>query len=192
MFVCYFLLPRQSWQTVLVPVEKVTAKVGLPFGLGEIGGEWRPHDVERVAAWEMYVELITRVSVVDLRAEEGLLREALSSLHSLFETTREILRRHGPTVAQPLDGGLVSFGHLAVAILNRALRPLLARWHPLLEDYEGARPVGTSRLQWERAWERHDELRAALAEVQATLEAYAGLLGEVCDAKDLIRLADRP
>ena len=172
-----------------MPVEKVTASIGLPFGLGQIGGEWAPDVAERKAAWDMYVELITRVTVVELAQQEGLLREALTSYYSLFETTRGILKEGGPTLAQASGGGAVSFGHLAVAVLNKALRPLLATWHPVLEDHEQKRPDGVSRLEWERSWDRHDELRAAIAEVRQTLEAYAGLLGEVCDAKSLLGLA---
>ena len=38
----------------------------------------------------MYIELVTRIAVIELRPEEGLLREALSSLYSLFDTTRKI------------------------------------------------------------------------------------------------------
>ena len=172
----------------VMAVSKVSAKIGLPFGIGEIAGDWVPEDVERDAAWEMYVELITRIGVVRLGPDEGLISEALSSLYSLFDTTREILRRHGPAVARPAPGASVSFGHLAIAVLNGALRPLLAKWHPLLVDHEAARPSGTSAVDWEREWDRHDELRAALDEVGRTLVAYAGLLGEVCDAKDLLKL----
>ncbi|MGB5756691.1 MAG: hypothetical protein WBM50_07230 [Acidimicrobiales bacterium] len=173
-------------------INKFTAKIGLPFGLGEIGGEWEPGDAERKAAWEMYVELITRVTVVQLGREEGLLREALASYYSLFETTRRILKDGGPDLVRPSNGGVVSFGHLAVAILNNALRPLLAIWHPLLEDHEEARPAGVSRLEWERSWDREGELRAAIAEVRQTLLAYAGLLGDVCDARSLLSLTVRP
>ncbi|WP_370135611.1 hypothetical protein [Streptacidiphilus sp. EB103A] len=68
----------------------------------EIAGTWEPNDAERRAAWELYVELVTRVSVVPLGTDEGLLREALSSLYSLFGTTREVLRRHGPEVRDAL------------------------------------------------------------------------------------------
>ncbi len=175
-----------------MPLEKVNAKIGLPFGFGEIGGEWAPDSSERDAAWEMYIELITRVGVVELGQQEGLVREALSSLYSLFATTRDILRRYGPGIARPGPDAAVSFGHLAVAVLNGALRPMLAKWHPLLEDYEHTRPRNMSRLDWEQAWDRHDEIRAALDDVGHTLTAYAGLLGTVCDAKDILKLAAYP
>ena len=48
----------------------------------------------------MYIELATRISTQALKDDEGILREALSSLHDLFPITREILKRHGPTVAR--------------------------------------------------------------------------------------------
>lgn len=169
-------------------LKNITVQVGLPFGLGSIEGEWSPDSAEQAAAWDMYVELITRVTVVELAPTDGLLREALSSFYSLFETTRTILKTGGPALASARPG-LVNFAHLAVSILNGALRPLLAKWHPLLEDYETKRRDDISRLEWERNWERHDELRAAIEEVRATLTSYAGLLGEVCGARSLLALA---
>ena len=170
----------------VVKMSRFTFKIGLPFGVGEIGGEWEPDEAERKAAWDMYVELITRVTVVELGPDEGLLREALTSYYSLFATTRQIMKDGGPDVARPKNDGTVSFGFLAIGVLNKALRPLLATWHPRLEDHETARPVGVSRLDWERRWDRHDDLRAAIAEVRETLEAYAGLLGDVCGARALL------
>lgn len=168
-------------------MKSVNAKIGLPFGVGEIGGQWEPDEAEQQAAWEMYVELVTRISVVELGDDHGLIREALTSLHSLFGTTRSILREHGPTVAIPAEGRSVSFAQLAVAILNHAVRPFLARWHPVLEDHEHRRPDDVSRRDWERQWEHHDEIRADLRALQETLAAYTGLLGEVTGAKSLLR-----
>ena len=68
--------------------KQIAVRLKLPF-LGEISGTWEPGLAERDAAWELYIELITRVSVVDLGPDEGLVREALSSLYTLFGTTRE-------------------------------------------------------------------------------------------------------
>ncbi len=173
-----------------MPIKELNAKIRVPGGLAEIGGTWVPSDEERTAAWEMYVELVTRSSVVELKPDEGLLREVLTSLYSLFDTTRVILRSHGPAVATAQDGGVVSFGHLAVSILNQVIRPLLATWHPELEDYESQRPSDTSRLEWERQWEKNADLRDALEEVRDSMMGYAGILGDVCDAKGLLVLTD--
>jgi hypothetical protein len=173
-----------------VALKSFSVRFGLPFGLGDVGGVWEPDENERDAAWKMYVELITRISVVELREGEGLLREALNSLYSLFGVTREILKEHGPTVAKPGGDGDVSFGALAVTILNSALRPFMARWHPALEEYEAGRPDGVSRRVWEDKWSDGPAMRAELEQVRTSLVGYAKALGEVCGAEDLIGVND--
>ncbi|WP_227025972.1 hypothetical protein [Streptomyces fodineus] len=129
---------------------------------------------------------MTRVSVEELARDEGFLREALSSLYTFFNTTREILRRYGPDVAPPLAPGHVSFGVLAVTVLNRVLRPLLSSWHPRLTAYESRRPEGRDPVVWEREWEHAEALRGEITEVRRTLTALARTLQEVAGVGDLI------
>lgn len=169
----------------MLKLNSVQVSLKLPYLL-DVQGTWVPDEREREAAWEMYVELVTRVASVELRPHEGLMREALASLHSLFGATREILRKHGPAVAQPKRGGQLSFGYLAVAILNGALRPLLAKWHPLLEDHEAAQPDGVSRLDHERSWEHQALLRHELNEARLSLLKYADLLAQVTGTQSLV------
>ena len=163
----------------------LSVNLQLPY-LGGIAGTWEPDERERDAAWEMYVELVTRVSVVDLQPGEGLLREALTSVYSLFETTRGILRKYGPSVAKPKGHGDLSFGQVAVAVLNGVLRPAMAKWHPLLLDHEARRPEGVSMVDHERLWERDGELREELAAARTALAEYANLLAKVADVPPLI------
>lgn len=153
--------------------------VGLNLLGFQLGGTWAPDENERKAAWEMYIELVTRTSVVELGPEEGYLREGLYSLYSLFDTTRSILRKYGPEVAQPNEGGDLTFGHLAVGVLNYVLRPVLAKWHPLLEDYEATREPTTSRLEHEGRWEHNAKLREILQGVRKPLSDYADVLADV-------------
>jgi hypothetical protein len=160
--------------------------LGLPFNLGSIAGTWEPDDQERRAAWELYVELITRISVEQLKEREGFLREALSSLYTLFDTTRDVLRRYGPEVATPKGASDLSFGQIAVTVLNLGLRPVLAKWHPELAAYEATRPAEVSPLDYERNWNRRDELRADIEELRGTLRAYADQLAEVAGVPSLI------
>lgn len=161
-------------------------EVGLNLGVVNLKGSWEPDDNERLAAWEMYVELVTRISVAELRPGEGLLREALSSLYSLFDTTRMILREHGPGIAQPKGGDNLSFGHLAVAVLNVVLRPVLAKWHPLLLDYEHGREASYSLLEHEQRWDKYEELRKELDNVRGMLTDYANLLAQVAGVPPLV------
>jgi hypothetical protein len=163
-----------------------SVEVKLNLRVLEISGTWEPNNAERQAAWELYVELVTRVSVVPLREDEGLLREALSSLYSLFTTTREVLRKYGPEVAEPKKDGQYNFGYLAVAMLNYGIRPLLARWHPTLEDWEIRRPADRSRSDHEKAWPHASELRTALGDTRNILCAYADLLASACGVPNLL------
>ena len=169
-----------------------SVQVGLNLHVLQISGTWEPNDDERKAAWELYVELVTRISVVPLGPGEGLLREALSSLYSLFATTRDILRRYGPDVAEPKQRGQYNFGTLAVAMLNIGLRPVLARWHPVLQDWEANRLAHRSRGEHERAWDHAAELRAALDTTRNLLTQYARLMADACGVPDLLEAAALP
>ncbi len=134
----------------------------------------------------MYVELITRISIEELQVNEGLLRETLSSRYSLFNTTRGILRKYGPVVAQSHGEGTISFGYLAVAILNTVLRPTLSAWHPLLLDYESTKEREASPLEHERHWDKSVELRNDLNNVRNILTSYANVLAEVAGVPSLV------
>ncbi len=156
---------------------KVSVDIKTPFL--NVQGEWEADEKEQQAAWELYVELVTRIAVVELRPGEGLLREALSSLHEIFGESREILRKYGPGIAQPKGEGNLSLGAIAVTVLNSALRPVLTKWHPLLMAYESARPPGTSPADHEAAWRHNQELRDVLNELQKTIQQYSLLLAKV-------------
>jgi hypothetical protein len=132
------------------------------------------------------VELVTRISVAELKAGEGLLREALSSLYTIFGTTREIMRKYGPTVAQPKKEGKLSFGYLSVIILNNVLHPVLSKWHSELQHYEALKSAAVSPLEHEKQWDKYDELRNVLNQTRLLLSEYANLLAEVSGVPSLI------
>jgi hypothetical protein len=160
-----------------------SVEVGLDLKFFSIKGTWEPNEAERRAAWELYVELITRVATVPL--VHGLLREALSSMYNLFVSSREILRRYGPDIAESKPDGQYSFGFICVAMLNFVLRPLLSEWHPALESWEQRRPDGTSRAEHEAAWSEHEALRSELRDVRTVLSRYAAMLATACGVPDL-------
>jgi hypothetical protein len=155
----------------------------LDLKIFSIGGSWEPNDAERRAAWELYVELITRISVVPLR--DGIAREALTSLYTVFGQSREILRRYGPDIAEPKRDGEYTFGFLTVALLNLALRPVLSYWHPELQVWEAGRAPGQSVKAHEDSWPRIGELRAALDQVRTVLTSYSSILAAACGVPDL-------
>lgn len=153
------------------------AEVEVTF-LGFIKAKWVADREQQNAAWEMYVELVTRIAMQALPDDQGLLREALTSLYSLFAETRRILKQHGPGVARELSRDAITFAHLAVAVLNVVLRPFLSKWHPALEEYESQRDTGYSQAAHERKWEQNTQLRTDLEEIRKKLSAYADLLAE--------------
>jgi hypothetical protein len=154
--------------------EKATKlTISLPFGLGQL--EFEPDEVQQRAAWELYVELTTRIVGQSLGPDVGLEREALSSLYSIFCASREILRQAGPQVAQ----GPNSFGPVAIEVLNKGLTPFLAKWHPLLLAHEQKRPPDVSARDHERSWEKASEFRRELAQVQEQMMIYARALAKI-------------
>jgi predicted PilT family ATPase len=167
-------------------LENVEVNLTLP-GIGGVKGKWAPNDSERLAAWELYVELVTRISVVELKDKEGILREALNSLYSVFQITREILRKYGPEVAIPLKKDEFSFGKLAIMILNYQLRPFLTKWHPLLQEYESKRKPEISIKEHEDRWERNEEMRKELEKVRKTLIEYSILLAKVANVEPFFK-----
>ncbi|MGI8550045.1 MAG: toll/interleukin-1 receptor domain-containing protein [Dehalococcoidia bacterium] len=157
---------------------EINVELDIPY-LGKIAGVWQPDEREQDAAWELYVELVTRISVAELAPSEGLLRESLSSLYSMFTTTRQILRSSGPDVARPKDKSQFSFGYLAITMLNFVVRPVLAKWHPLLLDYEQQRASLVSAVAHEAAWEHAEELRRDLNGARLILLNYTKLLAQI-------------
>lgn len=143
-----------------------------------IEGTWVSDEMQQRASWELYVEIVTRVAVEQLGDDEGLVRDAYSSLYSLFPETRAILKRYGPDVAVPAGKGELSFAIVAVAVLNDVLRPFLAHWHPRLHDHEQHRGNDRSPRDHEHSWSEHANARKALLAMQEKMVCYADLLAE--------------
>lgn len=127
-------------------------------------------------AWSLYVELMTRIATQPLASKQGLLREALNSLYTLFKETRTILHRAGARFA---TAGEQPLGLTGISMLNNELRPFMTKWHPLLLQYEKDRQANTSAYEHELAWERAEEMRQELTWLQEHLEEYAEALAGI-------------
>ena len=154
-------------------------------GVGGVSGTWEPDESEVEAAWELYVEMVTRTPLGDSSPHEGSVREALNSIYSLFDTTRGILRKYGPSVARPKSGQNLSFGYLAVSMLNLVLRPLLTEWHPQLQVWERDHP-GSGQ----GGWPGYTGCLKALSETGRQLRQYAALFAQVADVPELVEDSD--
>jgi len=135
----------------------------------------------RQVAWKLFVETVTRISTQPLDEDQGFIREALTSLYSLFTTTRETLKDSRPSIPAP---GSQTVEHLAVTMLNWELRPFLSKWHPLLRAFERAHPA-----EPESAWPEALACRIELGQAQQRIRRYAlgfARLAGVRDAESMI------
>ncbi|RPH30305.1 MAG: hypothetical protein EHM93_16000 [Bacteroidales bacterium] len=168
-------------------IAKLTeTKFKINLGFLELESTWEIDEIQKKASWEMYVELATRITTAELKENEGLLRETLSSLYPLFGITRELLKRYGPHIATPTNPNDTTFGHLAVNILNKIIRPVLAKWHPLLLDWEQRKPIEKTVTQHESEWTQNENLRNELNRIRKILIEYANILGAVSEVPNLI------
>ena len=125
-------------------------------------------DEDQGAAWELYIEMLTRIVTQPLPSEDGDEQTALDSVYSLFPTTREILRRRGR--------GTIQFSKVAIPVLNQVVRPFTAEWH---------------RKSLANAFSDPDqrvEFRDSLAVLQTDLRNYNRLLANIAGVEDLTDL----
>ncbi|MEM6839010.1 MAG: hypothetical protein AAF609_19420 [Cyanobacteria bacterium P01_C01_bin.120] len=160
------------------PAVLKTVSVSLPFGIGS--ATWESDPTEQNAAWELYIELVTRTAVQSLTVEQGTMREAMNSLYSLFGSTREILRKYGPKVG----ASRASVGGIAIAVLNQGLRPFLSKWHPQLQAWEAQNTRGLSPQEHEKAWNEEPTLRAELENLRQELATYAQALAVISGVEE--------
>lgn len=141
---------------------------GLKINAGFLELEWCPQVADQNAAWELYVELLTRITTQPLPKDAGDEQTALNSIHSLFATTREIIKRHGKECVQ--------FTKIAVVILNQVIRPFTAKYHKVA-DYNGMIDTIVS-----------NEFRTELAILQGKLCIYSKMLADMAKVEDLTDL----
>ncbi len=139
-------------------------KFNIPFAVVEISFE----ESDKDAAWELYVEMLTRIVTQPLPMEAGDEKTALDSIYSLFPITREALRRRGR--------GTIQFAKVAVPVLNQVVRPFTAKWHK--ESMAGAFDDPDKRR----------EFREELAALQEELRNYNRMLAQIAGVEDLTDL----
>ena len=125
-------------------------------------------DEDRDAAWELYIEMLTRIVTQPLPSEAGDEATALASVYSLFGITREILRRRGRRTVQ--------FSKVAIPVLNQIVRPFTAKWHR--ESLAGAFDTAAGRA----------EFRADLEALRSELLNYNRMLADIANVEDLTDL----
>ena len=155
-------------RSLLASVRLDSVKLNAPFLEAELSFD----TADREAAWDLYIEMLTRIVTQPLPVQAGDEETALQSIHSLFPTTREILRTRGRSA--------ITFSKIAVPVLNQVIRPFTAKWHKALLD--GA---------FARGEDRH-AFRTELASLQQELRKYNRMLADIAQVEDLTDLEPLP
>jgi len=109
----------------------------------------------KTASWQLYVELITRVTTQPLLEDHGDEESALESIYQLFNITREIIKQYGRKTE--------TFTMLSLCLLNMILRPFTSKWHKIFK-----RDLVNKDNQ--------EVFRNELYELQISINKFSGLL----------------
>ena len=143
---------------------------GLRISAGFLNMEWKPNDADKDAAWDMYIELLTRITTQKIPEAHGDEKTALDSVYKLFPLTREIIRTHGRDC--------IEFTKIAVVVLNQVIRPFTADWHKksLAGAFEDK--------------EQREKFRGDLEKLQRQLRNYTKMLADMAGVEDLTSLQE--
>ena len=140
----------------------------LKIKTGFLDMEWKPKDEDKDAAWELYIELLTRITTQKLPEEHGVEETVLESVHKIFGLTRDIIKNHGRLC--------IEFTKIAIVVLNQIVRPFTARWHKELVNNAFNEPS------------KCKEFRKELNVLQDKLRIYTKMLGDMAGVEDLTEL----
>ncbi len=139
-------------------------KISLPY----LQMEWKPQDSDRDAAWELYIELLTRITTQPLPMKHGDEQTALDSIYSIFGLTRGIIKSHKRNCAE--------FTKIAIIVLNQIIRPFTAKWHKISLK-KGFKDENIC-----------EDFRRELLQLQKQLCIYAKMLADMAGVEDLTEL----
>jgi hypothetical protein len=155
-----------KWQKWLEQWDMTSLKIKTPF----LEMNWEPKDEDKSAAWELYIELLTRVATQRLEPDYGDEATVLESIHSLFDITRDVIRRNGRHC--------IEFTKIAVVVLNQIVRPFTAKWHKASLSHAFDYP------------DKREVFRVELSEVQSQLRIYTKMLADMAGVEDLTELEE--
>lgn len=130
--------------------------------------ELKFQDADKKAAWELYVELLTRITTQQLKVEHGDEATALKSIHNIFGITRDILKKYGTDC--------IEFAKISIVILNQIVRPFTAKWHRISLN-EGFKEEKNCI-----------DFRKELEPLRLDLIKYSKMLSDIAEVEDLTDL----
>lgn len=133
------------------------------LGIAEMEFSPKPEDLE--VSWELYVELITRITTQPLDDNFGVEQASLNSIYELFNITRTILKEKGRKC--------IEFSKISIIMLNSIIRPFTTKWH---------------KLSMENAFadkNKCEEFRRELYDIQKKLTLISLMLAKIAQIEDI-------
>ena len=155
-----------KWGKWLENWDMTSLKIKAPF----LEMEWNPSEHDRAAAWELYVELLMRITTQALKMDDGDEKTALDSVYSLFPATRSIIKHAGREC--------IEFTKIAVVVMNQKIRPFTTKWHRTSITGGFADPTVC------------EQFRMELDSLQVTLRKYTAMLADMAGVEDLTGLEE--
>jgi hypothetical protein len=168
-----------------------TVTLSLPFGLGSV--TYAISHQERIAAWQLYVQLKTRKAALPFDPQHDLIIEILDSLYELVDITRDLISNMPPRHANGLG-----VSDLMLRVLNDGLRPFLTRWQANFRRWWDFAAQETSAHNdspqtIQRRYPDFDRLTEELMDMNRQLDEYAQDLLAIARAEPkLFRRRTRP
>lgn len=153
-----------KWSKWLENWDMASLKIKTPF----LDMEWKPQDEDKNAAWDLYIELLTRITTQPLDDAYGDEETALKSIYSIFQLTREVIKSNGRHC--------IEFTKIAIVILNQRIRPFTAKWHKLSEQNAFNDIEKCKEFRWE------------LSILQNDLKIYTQMLADMAGVENLVDL----
>lgn len=153
-----------KWEKWLENWDMTSLKIKTPF----LEADWKPQTADKNAAWDLYIELLTRITTQSLLPYAGDEKTALDSIYSIFGLTREIIKKHGRDCAE--------FTKIAIIVLNQIIRPFTSKWH---------------KLSLSGDFNNHEtctQFRIELEQLQVKLRTYTKMLADMSGVEDLTDL----
>lgn len=148
-----------KWRSWLEEWGMTSLTIKTPF----LEMEWEPKIQDIEAAWELYIELLTRTTTQDLLDEYGDEKSALESIYKIFPLTREIIKKY--------KRDCMEFTKIAIVVLNQKIRPFTSKWHK--RTINGLND--TDKF----------EFREELKELQQILKIYTKMLGNMAGVEEI-------
>lgn len=153
-----------TWGEWLAKREMASLRLGDRF----LAMEFRPREEDKMAAWQLYVELLTRIAPRFPNKEYSDEKAELESINSILDITREILRSH--------SRDSMEFAKIAILAMNQVVRPFTSKWNP--RSVEGAFAGSDGRRLFGEE----------LSVLTATLRKIARMLADMVGVDDLTNL----